>query len=179
MPRVVVASVNPVKIETARQAFTRMFADQTFEVSGVTVPSGVGNQPMTSEETRTGARNRAANARAAVPDADFWVGIEGGVYEDEIGLRAIGWMCVHSADGRRGEAHSSSFQLPPAVTALLRQGMEMGTADDIVFGRTNSKQANGAVGLLTGDVMTRTSYYVDAVILALIPFKSPEHFPHS
>ncbi len=44
----------------------------------------------------------------------------------------------------------------------------------MVFGRTNSKQGNGAVGLLTGDVIDRAAYYVHAVILALIPFRNPE-----
>jgi non-canonical (house-cleaning) NTP pyrophosphatase len=32
----------------------------------------------------------------------------------------------------------------------------------------------GAVGILTGDVLTRTTYYEPAIILALIPFKNPE-----
>jgi non-canonical (house-cleaning) NTP pyrophosphatase len=49
--------------------------------------------------------------------------------------------------------------------------MELGTADDVVFGRSNSKQANGSIGLLTDDALTRTNYYVDAVVMALIPFK--------
>lgn len=177
MPRVIVASVNPVKLETARQAFARMFSDQLFEVNGVTVPSGVGNQPMSSEETRLGARNRAINAQVAAPEADFWVGIEGGLHGEGLALHSIGWVCVLSVNNR-GEAHTASFPLPPAVTTLIRQGIELGTADDMVFGQTNSKQANGAVGLLTGDVITRTSYYIDAVIMALIPFKRPEHFPH-
>ena len=55
----------------------------------------------------------------------------------------------------------------------MRQGIELGHADDQVFGRSNSKQQNGSVGLLTGDVVDRTAYYVQAVILALIPFKNP------
>jgi non-canonical (house-cleaning) NTP pyrophosphatase len=50
----------------------------------------------------------------------------------------------------------------------------LGEADDLVFGRSNSKQANGAVGLLTDDAVTRTTYYVPAVIFALIPFKNAE-----
>jgi non-canonical (house-cleaning) NTP pyrophosphatase len=40
----------------------------------------------------------------------------------------------------------------------------------MVFGRSNSKQQNGSVGILTHDVIDRTAYYVHAVILALIPF---------
>jgi non-canonical (house-cleaning) NTP pyrophosphatase len=55
--------------------------------------------------------------------------------------------------------------------------MELGDADDVVFGRTNSKQENGAVGLLTENVIDRTAYYVQALILALIPFKNSVLYP--
>jgi non-canonical (house-cleaning) NTP pyrophosphatase len=34
------------------------------------------------------------------------------------------------------------------------------------------KQANGAIGILTGDVIDRTELYQHAVILALVPFKN-------
>jgi len=57
---------------------------------------------------------------------------------------------------------------------LVRQGVELGEADDRIFGRNNSKQQNGAVGLLTGDAVDRAGLYVPAVIFALIPFKNPE-----
>ena len=42
-----------------------------------------------------------------------------------------------------------------------------------MFGRTNSKQQNGAVGLLTGDVIDRIALYEPAVVLALVPFRNP------
>ena len=50
--------------------------------------------------------------------------------------------------------------------------MELGQADDVVFGATNSKQAMGAVGLLTGGLISRADLYRPAVLLALIPFKN-------
>ena len=61
--------------------------------------------------------------------------------------------------------------LSPKVAELVKQGKGLGEADDIVFGKTNSKQSNGGVGILTGDVLTRTPYYEPTVILALIPFR--------
>jgi non-canonical (house-cleaning) NTP pyrophosphatase len=57
---------------------------------------------------------------------------------------------------------------------LIEEGIELGEADDIVFGMTNSKQESGAVGLLSGDVITRTTYYEHAVVLALLPFKNQD-----
>jgi len=60
---------------------------------------------------------------------------------------------------------------------LIRQGKELGEADDIVFGRSNSKQENGAVGLLTDNAIDRAQLYEHAMILALIPFKNEALYP--
>lgn len=61
-----------------------------------------------------------------------------------------------------------------SLCALFAEGLELGEADDRVFGRTNSKQATGAVGLLSKDLITRQSYYEHAITLALIPFLNEE-----
>jgi inosine/xanthosine triphosphatase len=173
MKRVVVASGNPVKIQATLNAFTRMFAPGQFEVDGVKVPSGVGAQPMSDAETLRGAEQRAAAAEEQEAQADFWVGIEGGVEESEGELLAFAWVVVRSA-GFSARARSGSFVLPAPVSDLIRAGKELGEADDIVFGRRNSKQKEGALGLLTGRVIDRRELYEHAILLALVPFKSSE-----
>ncbi len=174
MKHIVIASKNIVKIDAARTAFERVFPDETFECIGVSVPSGVADQPSTDAETFTGAMNRVRAAREAEPDADFWVAFEGGLEEKEGEMEVFAWAVIEGREGRFGKARTSTFFLPHAIVELVRQGKELGEADDIVFGRTNSKQSNGSVGILTGDLITRTSYYVEAALLALIPFKNPE-----
>jgi len=89
-------------------------------------------------------------------------------------MEAFAWVVVKSNSGKFGKGRTGIFFLPLKVAELIKQGKELGEADDIVFGRTNSKQENGAIGILTGNVMDRTSYYADAVVMALIPFKN-EH----
>ncbi len=150
-------------------------AGDAYHFQGVDVPSGVSHQPMTDAETLTGARTRAGNARTARPEADFWVGIEGGVEErmkDE-GMHAFAWVVILGKD-LTGEARTGTFQLPPEITRLVREGVELGHADDIVFQRSNSKQKDGAIGILTDGLIDRTAYYVHAVMLALVPFKKRE-----
>jgi len=174
MPTVIVASLNPVKVAAARAGFARLFPEATWEARGFDAPSGVSHQPMGDAETVAGAEGRCAAARQAHPEADFIVGIEGGCGEDPAGLEAFAWMVVYDAQGRAGRARSGSFLLPPAVAALVRQGVELGVADDRIFGRSNSKQANGAIGLLTHDVIDRFGLYEHAVVLALVSFRNPE-----
>jgi len=174
--RVVVASHNPVKIEAVRSGFQRMFPHSQIEVISVNVPSGVGIQPLSDAETLQGALNRARAARRQLPAADYWAGVEGGVEEKDGTMSAFAWVVILSAGGC-GKARSATFDLPPALADLVRQGVELGEADDRLFGRHNSKQQNGAVGLLTGDVIDRAAYYEQPVILALIPFKNPRLYP--
>ena len=84
---------------------------------------------------------------------------------------------VISNGERIGKARTASFFLPPKVAELVHSGMELGDADDVVFAKTNSKQQNGAVGLLTNDAITRKSLYLPAVQMAFIPFLNPELYP--
>lgn len=174
MPLIVIASKNLVKIQAALGGFERVFPNETWQTHALNVPSGVSNQPMSDCETLQGAQQRARAARAAYPQADFWVGIEGGVEVTAEGdMLASAWVVVCAAN-REGRGKTGTFVLPPQVAALVAQGKELGDADDEIFGYTKSKQQNGAVGILTGNVMTRTTFYEPAVILALIPFKNPQ-----
>lgn len=176
MKQVIIASRNPVKILCVKQAFEKVFPEQAFHFEGISVPSGVSEQPITDEETFAGARNRAINAGKAEPSADFWVGVEGGIQKTGSEMEAFAWVVVLAED-KTGKARTASFQLPPAVVELIDQGMELGHADDVVFKRENSKQQNGAVGILTNDLIDRVGYYEPAVILALIPFLNDTLYP--
>lgn len=169
---IVVASKNPVKIKCVGDAYEKMFPGTPFQIMRVEVPSGVSAQPATEAETLLGAQNRVAAARSLFPQADYWVGVEGGTADDGQEMQAYAWVVVLSPSGT-GRGRTGSFYLPQPIADLVRQGVELGKADDLYFGRENSKQANGAIGLLTGDVLDRAAYYEHAVIMAFIPFKNP------
>lgn len=170
---VVVASKNPVKLNAVSQGFSCLFP--LVEVQGISVESGVPDQPATDEETRQGAQNRAENAKKMIKNAGFWVGIEGGIQHTKKGLMAFAWIVILSGE-KYGEARTTTFLLPGKVAELIAGGYELGTANDIVFDQTNSKQKHGAVGLLTKNTISRTELYKQAVQLALIPFINPDLF---
>lgn len=157
------------------RGFQKMFPGEEFITQGVSVPSGVRVQPMTDTETLQGALNRANGARLRLPEANYWAGIEGGIEEHEDGMVAYAWIVVCSNE-MTGKGRSAAFFLPPNISELVRQGKELGEADDLVFQRSNSKQSNGAIGILTGDAVDRTDLYEMAVIMALVPFRNPELF---
>ncbi len=173
MKKIIVASHNPVKIRATLEGFQTMFPSEMFEIAGVNVPSGVRDQPLSDQETLQGALQRAEGAFQCEQGADYWVGIEGGIEEIQGEMEVFAWAVVKSS-AILGKGKTGTFFLPQAVVKLVKEGKELGEADDIVFKRHNSKQENGAVGILTDNVIDRTGFYKVAVLLALIPFKHPE-----
>ena len=118
---VLVGSKNPTKIKAVSEAFKRVFKKSNIVVGGVSVPSGVSDQPMGSNETKTGAENRLKNLKTHL--ADFYVGIEGGCsYEDKT-LYAFAWVVVENREGRQGQGKTSMFQLPKKIKDLIEGGV--------------------------------------------------------
>ena len=169
-----VGSTNPVKLNCVTQAVQQFWPDAT--TIGVNTDSQVSNQPTSDEEMLTGARQRAQQALAQTPDATHGAGLEGGVLDTPAGMWAYAWMVVLDRQGRIGIGQSGRFLLPAGVAALVRQGLELGEADDRFFGKSNSKQKEGAIGLLSDGKIDRLQLYRQGMIFALLPFVHPEHY---
>lgn len=174
MTKVCIASQNPVKIACVKKAFESLMLNSDFSFEGVAVASGVADQPMSDGETLKGARTRAANAQDQYPDFEYWVGIEGGIDSQNSEMEAFAWVVILNNEQVVGKSKTATFQLPPKIADLIRQGVELGHADDLVFKRENSKQKDGAIGILTNGLIDRTNYYYPAVVMALIPFLNKE-----
>lgn len=177
----------------------------TLELYPCTVPSGVADQPFGDEETKLGAKNRARAARDTYKETHgtqphIAVGLEGGLEWLDDELWCMAWMAVigsrsafvleftSSADCGEykafdgdslhwGTAKTGTFALPTLVSDLVKEGMELGDADDKVFSRIKSKHGSGTVGLLTDGLIDRSAYYEHALILALVPWIRPDVYP--
>lgn len=171
MKKVIVASKSLVKINAVKQGFEIMFPEESFEYEGVRVSSGVSEQPMTDDETYAGARQRAENASQEIKEADFWVGIEGGVDKKDEETSAFSWVLIKSKDNNWGKGKTGTFFLPKKISDKLLNGERLNDIDNKMFNRNNSDE-NGVIGLLTGNFIDRTKSNVFAVVLALIPFKN-------
>jgi inosine/xanthosine triphosphatase len=175
--QLIVASTNPVKLEATQMAFEKVFST-AIHIKGIKVDSGVKDQPLSQSETAQGAQQRVQNAQSQFPEADFWIGIEGGVHPLNDSMEAFGWVVIKHQSGQQSEARSAGFLLPPKIAAELLKGRELGPVNDEVFGKHNSKHQSGAVGLLTNDLISRAELYYQAIVMALIPFMQKELYPH-
>lgn len=173
---VAIASHNPAKIKAVQKAFSIAFPEHSLQFESLEVASGVPDQPWGDEQTLKGAQNRVQNAQEICTWADCWVGIEGGIEKRGQKIFAFAWVVCQSKS-HRGEARSAAFELPEAIQLLLEEGQELGTANDKVFGVSNSKKNKGAIGLLTSSLIERNELYMPAVIMSLIPHLNPQYYP--
>lgn len=171
--KIAVGSTNPVKINATKKAFQKVWPNKKWEVVGLEIPSGVSEQPMSDVESVKGATNRAKGVLKQAK-ADFGVGLEGGLQKFGEKWFDCGWIIVIDKKSTIGVGSSIRMQTPPKIMEFVKNGMEVGDVDDILFGQKNTKQKQGHFGLMSGGAITREDAYLDGVISALTRFLKPE-----
>jgi inosine/xanthosine triphosphatase len=149
-----------------------------FEVVGLEVESGVGRTPATCGELMRGARQRAEalveHAREKGEDWKYYVGLEGGleVLEENGNRRVFLESWAYVTDGRRGHfGRSGGVEIPEALAhQVLEKGVELSVAIDKFAGEVGIRDAQGAWGVLSSNLITRQEAFRVAVIAAFAPF---------
>lgn len=163
--------MNPVKVGAARRIFEQVYPGCT--VTGITVPSGVPDQPIGEPETVQGAVNRARAARNEA-DSDYGVGLEGGVAFEGEDCWMIGCCAVVDRTGQVAVGKGHSFLLPPVVAEGVRAGHEVGPLIDRLAGESDTKKKGGAIGYLTNGTVSREDLFAAVVGAAMVQFLHPE-----
>lgn len=150
-----------------------------FEVVGVETPSGVSHTPTTREELMAGARSRAESlvqqGRERGEPWRYFVGLEGGLdVLMEKGKRLVflqSWAYVTDGVGRGAYGQSGAVLLPAALAGeVIDRGTELSIAIDAYAGGQGIRDAQGAWGVLTRNLITRQDAFRVAVISAFAPF---------
>lgn len=138
--------------------------------------------PLTDWELMSGARQRALAVREILIEqnlgADLYVGLEGGFHsisvEGEWHTFLRGWAFV--TDGRRGSfGMSPSIEVPAAIVKDIISGKrELGLVIDEVAGARDVRSRQGAWGVLSRDLITRSMSFESALIAAFAPFYNAE-----
>ena len=175
MVNVIVGSVSSAKVEAARHAFQRCFG--RVKVVGLEVDSAVAAQPI-GEACFAGARNRALAARSQATarslDADFYLGIEGGLLKLGEMWFGVGVVCVVDSHGRESFGTTPMFEMPASIVREVLDGRELGDIMGEVSGQPQVRRIGGAVGYLTKGMLTKMSAYEDGILAALAPCVSAD-----
>lgn len=140
--------------------------------------------PLTDWQLMEGARERALAVRDSLHsrrlEADIYVGLEGGFHSISIGgewhtfLR--GW--AYATDGERGAfGGAPSISVPADIVKSVVQGRrELGVVIDEVSGGRDVRSKQGAWGVLSRDLVTRSMSFEVALIAAFAPFYNPKFY---
>ncbi len=137
--------------------------------------------PLNDWELMSGARERALAVRelliAQKLETDLYVGLEGGFHsisvDGEWHTFLRGWAFV--TDGTRGSfGMSPSISVPDAIVKDVIGGKrELGVVIDEVAGARDVRSKQGAWGVLSRDLLTRSMSFEAALIAAFAPFYNP------
>src|ERR1700733_13773 len=150
-----------------------------FEVRGMDVPSGVRHTPLTREDIMAGARHRAeALERIAREKSEAWKyfgGLEGGLdIVIDGGARCVfleNWAYAKDASGSGYFGQSGAVLLPAALAKrVVDDGAELSEAIDAFAGGDGIRDAQGAWGVLTRNLITRQDAFRIAIINAFASF---------
>ncbi|MCL1078859.1 non-canonical purine NTP phosphatase [Parashewanella spongiae] len=165
--KVIVGSLNPVKVNATKAVFEAYFPNVLINTQGVDAPSNVADQPMTAQETRQGALNRVSHCQALY-QADYFVAIEGGLDVTQDGPVTFAYIVI-CHQKQQIVTKSACLPLPNIVHRQLVAGQELGHVMDELFNTENIKQKGGAIGLLTNQLANRETNYIQAITLAMAP----------
>lgn len=173
-----VGSHNPVKINSVINASSETWPEVVVE--GFDVASGIPEQPIGDDVTKSGAINRAKAVLAEglkkheVDGFEFadsevlGVGLEGGVFDDDEGqMWSTVWAVVVDKTGYMQFANGARFMVPDIVAEKIRKGEEMGPIISKVVGEADIRKKQGMIGITTKNFVDRTEEYQGIVKLAL------------
>ncbi len=158
--RIVLASTSAVKLSACREAF-----GNAVEIIAVKAKSGVSEQPMNAE-TLSGAFNRLRDAQQQVPDADIYISVENGIFEEN--GRFIDRPVI--AIARKGVAPAATFgegvEFPKASVEEARlRGFDKWTVGQVMQETGVVKQHDDPHLDIAGK--SRKNFLVDAIKAAL------------
>jgi len=165
---IAVGSTNPTKLRPVRSVFKRQF--KNVKVIGVSVQSGVSQQPMSDDEMYKGALARAKNALTATKKADYGVGIEGGIHKFSYGWFERSLIVIVNRNGNIGVGSSGGLALPNSIVSRIRKGKTLEEAVDELFGTKQIGKGIGMFGVFTKGTVTRTKGVAHGVAFALARF---------
>jgi len=142
------------------------------------VTTNIPAMPLNDWQLMQGARERALAVRDSLRsrriEADIYVGLEGGFHsisiESEWHTFLRGW--AYATDGEKGSFGAApSISVPPAIVKSVIEGRrELGLVIDEVSGGRDVRSRQGAWGVLSRDLVTRSLSFELALIAAFAPF---------
>lgn len=149
-------------------------AEHEIDIQGFKVASWVPEMPLTLAQLREGAKNRAQEVRRLCPEANFFVGMEWGVYHDSIGDESwlMGVVYIEDISEEGHFAYTCHMPVPRAVIRWLHDGSwrDLDQIVESLGAPPDTGDSHGSFGLWSDMMLSRSDQFRLAVQCALSPF---------
>lgn len=162
--KIIIGTTNKAKTKAVETISLMYYPDVSFV--NKEVDSFVSAQPMSNEETRQGAINRAKQL-IGQPDTLFGIGLEGGVQEVDGDLYLCNWGALVANNGDIFTATGAGIPLPNEIAEQLRSGAELGPVMDVYTNRKGIRHEEGAIGVFTDGLITRSMMFEHIMYLLI------------
>lgn len=170
------ATKNVPKTQALREALSGCpyFEQSAIDIVGFKVASWVPEMPLTLEDLRLGAKNRAEEVRRLCPEAHFFVGMEWGVYRDTIGEEfwLVGVVYIEDREGEGHFAYTCHMPVPDAVIVGLHDGTgrDLDQIVESLGAPPDTGDSHGSFGLWSDMMLSRSDQFRPATQCAIAPF---------
>ncbi|HVG32128.1 MAG TPA: inosine/xanthosine triphosphatase [Pyrinomonadaceae bacterium] len=180
--KIALGSERASKVEAVRASVARIAtvdaAWRGAEVVGRKVESGVPLMPLSEGQLMLGAKTRAEGVRVLLlkegTGAELYVGLEGGFHSAEIDGGWHTFLCgwAYVTDGVRGTFGAApSISVPDFIARSVIDGRrELSEVIDDITGLVDVRSRQGAWGVLSKELLTRSHSFEAALVAAFAPF---------
>lgn len=171
---IAIGTKNQAKIQALQETLEEIRCFDSFEILSFSVSSGVSDQPLSLEETITGAKNRA-RASFLLPDSapHYGFGIESGLIQapgTRTGFLNLCVCCIYNGKNYN-TGFSTGFEVPfPILQRVIEEKLDLSQACIASGISANKKlgEEEGLIGILTKGKINRQEYTKQCIHTALV-----------
>ena len=169
--KIAIGTKRKAKIKGVKKGIAEfIYIQDTVEFSTHDADSGISHMPLSLDETMSGAQNRALDLKNKNIEADYYIGLEGGLVavQEKTYLISLAYVLNNNDKGHFG--FSPMLEVPQEIHKRIKEGEELGPIMGELSGNLDLRSENGSMGAWSGDMFKRDDEFAVAVKAALCPF---------
>lgn len=165
MLRIAIGTMNPLKIEGVKEAFSKFFLNENIDVFPYDVESKVPFQPLNEKDIIRGCYNRIKGIKKSLKEefVDYYVGVEGGIIISNQSTYNLQIVQITNCDGLTAIGRSSAFEIPEELISVIAETGLKSVLDKEFGGK--------GISFLSNSIFNRTKMVEDATVMALSSLK--------
>lgn len=177
MKKIVLTSINPVKLSAVQKVTSMLYADQHFEYITLSLEKD-GPEPIGRANILKQIQEALDSAKKEIVDAEYYVCVEGGMEEFDTQMHETAYVVVENKNAGKGVSSCASFRVPTWIAEEVKKGRGFADAVDVFFKTQGTKQGGGFVKILTDGVINKEEHCMQALTIAFASADKSEWYCH-